>query len=97
MVGYAEANFTRFYGMFQHANDITGNAYGWMVVLVLFTIMFVSLKARYDTKRAFGASSFMIAILTIMLRIIGIVTDKVAFITIIAAGIGIVYLLINRD
>ena len=97
MAGYAEANFTRFYGMFQYANDITNDAYGWIIVLTLFVIMFVSLKARYDTKRAFGASSFMIALLTIMLRIIGVVTDKVAFITIIAAGIGIVYLLINRD
>lgn len=97
MAGYREANFTSFSEMMSYANEITNNTYAPSILIVLFLIMFVGLKIKFDTKRAFGASSFMTAIFAVLFRMMGVIDDYVAFIFIIAAGIGTVYMLVNRD
>ena len=63
-----------------------------LIVLVTFVIAFVSFKANYDGKRRFAGASFITALISIFIRILGMTTDRVMFGTFIIAGISFIAL-----
>ena len=66
-------------------------AFGIFVLIMVFFISFISLK-QYTTERAFAFSSFFCAILSILMRLIGLVNNRIMFITFAIAAIGLVWL-----
>ena len=73
-------------------NTLTGDLMGTLIVVVTFVIAFISFKAGYDGKRSLAGASFITALISIFVRILGLTTDRVMFVTFIIAGVSLVIL-----
>jgi hypothetical protein len=71
------------------ANTIPG--FGIFLLIMVFFISFISLK-QYTNERAFAFSSFFCAILSILMRMIGLINDRIMFIVFVIAAIGLIWL-----
>lgn len=78
---------------FQYANYATGSKLGYMILLGIFAISFMSLKTFSSTK-AFASSSFITAFLSIFLMRMGLISPVISIILFAVAIIGI---LVIRD
>ena len=68
-------NFTGPVGMMQYANYVSDYIYGPVMSLVIFAVMFISLK-RYSTGRAFLAASWVAMVMTAFLFYLGMVPGQ---------------------
>lgn len=62
-------NITNVTGLFGYSNQVTGNLFMPIMLITLWLIFFVTLKS-WRNEAAFGASTFTIMLITILLRII---------------------------
>jgi len=71
-------------------NDFMGGAIGVSILLILFTITFVSMVRKVENKmNAFTASLFFTSIVAMMLRAVPLVSDKVMWGAIILTAISV--------
>lgn len=80
----------------QAVNEMSG---GWLGVgfLITFTvIIFIGMK-DYPMKEAFAATTFISALLALLFRVLGFVSDFVMFIYVIAAAIAAISLIFNKN
>ena len=81
------SNMTGVFDLASWANIVTGGWFWTFILFALFVILFMSLKI-YSTERAFGASSFIISIIAIMLYSIGLLKNSLILIVAIVIGAG---------
>ena len=88
------SNFTGATGLFDYGNQITQYAFMPVMLMVIWVVMFAGMKsASEDTKTAATYSSFIVALLSMILRAVNLVTDSVILIFM-ALFIGTAFLLI---
>jgi hypothetical protein len=83
-------NITRFYQLFQYANTVSGNAFGWLIAMAIFVIMFMSFKAYFSTARSLATAGFISTILAILLFTLSILSLKYIFIFCAITALGFV-------
>ena len=93
---YPEPNInetTGLFEVFQYVSraDVTSGLFFPVIMLVLWTVMFVSMK-QYSTSRAFTASSFICMILSILLSVAGLLAPRYMYMCIVLVAIGAVWL-----
>ena len=66
-------------------NEKAGHSIGIGILIAVFLLVFLGLK-RYESKRAFAASTFITTIISVLLASIGWVNLAIAVICIIAAA-----------
>ena len=79
------------YGFLNAANTLSGGLFGTLILIVVYIIMVVSWR-REDTKQSFAAASFVVALLSIFLRLLQWIPDITMFSTFIIAGLTFVML-----
>lgn len=79
-----------------YPNTVTGGMFGIALVIVIFVICFVSLRA-YPPRQSFPASMFITTVLTALLRIIGVVGDPVLLLMLIGTAIVAVLMTLPKD
>ena len=70
-------------------NSVTNNMFWPLILFALFCILFFSFMG-YGATRAFAGSSFITAILAILMAVMGLVSTYVLVGCIILAGIGLI-------
>ena len=73
------------------ANEITGNWYGIMVIVGFFFVMFIALIG-YGARQSLTVSSFITAIITILFRVLGLVSEKMVLLIVVFVAIGLISL-----
>lgn len=93
---YPDINLTRPYGLFQYANTVTNSMFGIVIIILAFIILMASMS-RFGIKHSFAASSFVTLLLTIMFRLLSIVSDAVVFVMIFLTVIGLATLIFGGE
>ena len=70
-----------------NADELSGNLLGTLFVVTAFIIAFIVFKANYEGKRAFAGASFLTALFSIFIGVLGLTSDKVMFGCFILAGV----------
>ncbi len=73
------------------SNILTGNLMGILIIITTFIIAFLNMK-DYEGKKAFAGSSFITALISIFLRVLGMITDQWMFGVFIVAGLSFIWL-----
>jgi len=89
-------NATKMYQIFQYSNTVTNEWFGAVILIMLFVIIFITLK-DYKTNRAFATASFITAVVAVLFKSFSIITDFTLYLFIIAAGLGLVALLVEEQ
>lgn len=76
-------NTTSLKAAFDTVNTASNQGFSIMLLLVLFIIMFISIKLFYDTKVAFLTSASSISLISVLLLIIGYITWEITLICIV--------------
>lgn len=86
-------------GVFDYANDITGQAFMPLILFVIWIILFTIFKTsgQGETRPALGSSLFVTMILSIILRAGNLVTDAVVVVMIFAFLGASVFIIMERD
>ena len=64
--------------LFYYMNDVLGNLFGWMLLLSIAIISFLTLKGSgFPASKAFSAVSFVCTLLSVLLMMVGIVSFSV--------------------
>lgn len=82
-------------GIFAGVNSFTGDALGWVIVVMIYTISLFALSSLYPTKEAFASSSFIALILTVFLWIGGIVPDYLLLILGLINAVSLTFLIVG--
>jgi hypothetical protein len=79
-------NSNNLLGLFQASNDLSGDTFGVMIILMMWIIIFIRLK-MYSAKAAMFAASFVTTLLAVMLFLIGMVSQVILMMVIVTLGI----------
>jgi hypothetical protein len=91
-------NVTGFVELLQYTNSITNEWFGNTVVIMVFTIAFLSLKqSGHATSDALTVSSFISAVLTIFLLVMNVTGHFAVFLLVMFLGAGVAGLLTRRN
>ncbi len=86
-------NVTGMLSLFQWLNNATTGAFGWMFMIIFFSVTFLVMKI-YDTERAFAAATFLTGLLGLSFGALGIVTQPVilgSVLLMLIGGAGVVW------
>lgn len=76
-----------------NANLLSGGLIGILTLITTFMIGFLAFKSSgYATNRAFAGSGFITALISIFLRVAGLIPDRYMFGAFIVAGVGFIML-----
>lgn len=75
------------FALVKAVNDLTGQMWATMLLLVAFFVFFVSFK-NYPAKTSFGTAAFITAVLAVFFRIIGLIPDFVLVMASVLAAVG---------
>lgn len=92
----SEQNITTLFDLVKYANNVTNNYLGIGIVILTFIISFISMKV-WPTAKAFAASMFITAILTVFLRILGLVGDWIMIIVLLGLCGSIIALYLSEN
>ena len=98
MTYYNLTNITgsnNFLSLTTNVSDMSGGWLGIGIMLTFTIIIFISLK-DYPMKESFAATFFVSTIIALLFKIIGLLSDFVLFIYIIAAAISIIALIFDK-
>ncbi len=87
-----EANVTDFIGYNEHLANITDGLFFPIILLVIFIVSFVVVKAQFSASRAFTYASFFGALLSVPLAILGLMSNNYMYLLIVATGVGILWM-----
>ena len=67
-------NFTGASSLFEYNNSVTGNLFMPIMLLVIWIILFFVMKS-WQTEAAMGASTFVVLLLSIILKMANLIPD----------------------
>ena len=83
--------------MGDYVNNVTGNAFGIGILVVIMLLFFTSLHRVYGLRTSLGGSSVLLATMAILWRFAGMISDGSMYFCIVV-GIGaILYLLLTKE
>ncbi len=89
-------NDTSLVGMLQKINSFTnvgqGGILGIFILLVIGGVMFMMMKA-YGSEKSLAVTMFVVSIIGMLLRIIGLIGDYVFYICIILFVVGVIFMM----
>lgn len=88
---FAEPNITGLYDAFTYYNAVTDSVFGAGLMLALYTI-FLLVFSKWGMDKSFTASSFIMFVLTGILRATGLVSDLFVVFFMLATGVGLILL-----
>lgn len=89
---YDSINQTDLPGMFKYANSVSGDAFGVGIALSLYFIIFFYLKSRAEsTPESMAVAGFITTIVSVFLRLLGLVSNKALFICIVMTVIPVIW------
>ena len=77
---YPSANNQSIVDLMQWSNGVSEGAFGIMILIMIFTISFLSLK-DYPSERIFPASSFITAMSSYFLYVLGVIDGALVVVT----------------
>lgn len=89
---YPNPNVTGYVELLQYTNTVTNNLFGLGLLLMIFIVSFLSLKI-YTTERAFATASFITAMSSYFLAILGLIATIIVVVPTIMALISIIILI----
>jgi hypothetical protein len=89
-------NITGFGGFMSYANTVTGDWFAKVILLTFFFVVFISMK-QYKTRQAFAVASWSCMIISVFMRMLGLMSDIWMFVFIILTGIGTIWLVWGSD
>lgn len=69
-----------------------GGIMGIFILLVVFAPLFLMLRS-YGNERAFGVAGLITGCMAVFIRILGLISDSVFYISIILAVVGVIFLI----
>lgn len=90
-------NITGFATWGDYINSITGNLFGVLVLIAATVIFYSILSLRFSTKTAVAGTGFTMALLAIVWRFAGMISDLVMFSYVILAIVSILYLQFSKQ
>jgi len=88
---YAQANITGFYDSFAYYNSVTEDIFGAGLMMSLYVI-FMLVFSRWGMKTAFSASSFIMFVLSGILRATGLIGDTFVVFFMVATGVALFFI-----
>ena len=82
---------TGIFGFMNAANDVSGGLFGNLILVTFFIIMVVAWRNE-EPRKSFAAASFLNALISVFLRLLGWIPDGTMFICFILAGISFIML-----
>ena len=79
------------YDFMTEANVLADGYIGVFIVIVMWLILFMAFK-KFETKIAFTTSSFIVALISILLKIMGWINTSYMTVPIIMVAIGFIWL-----
>ena len=89
-------NITNLVALTQAVNTVSGNLLGNLMVIISWLVMFAVMK-RFENSHAFAVSSFITAIIAILLKQLNIVSDQILLIAIFMAVISILLQFLKNE
>ena len=86
---------TGVFGFMNAANDVSGGLFGTLTLVTFFIIMVVAWRNE-EPRKSFAASSFLTALISVFLRILGWIPDSTMFTTFIIAAVSFVMLVWSK-
>jgi hypothetical protein len=83
------------WGLTSAVNDMSGGWLGLGFLMTFTVIIFISLK-DYPMKESFSATAFISAVICLLMRILGLVSDFVMLIYIVVAAIAAIVLIFDK-
>jgi len=95
-------NVTTLQGIFQYANNVTGNAFGVSILMMIFCVAFITQKQasadqRGTNARIFLSSMFITMLCSVFLFIQGLVGDYVMYVCIAGTALGLFASLVSGN
>jgi len=80
-----------------YLNTVTSNLFWPLILLAFFAVGFLTLNQKFGSKRAFASTTFAVAMLGILMRTMEWIHDDILFVTIVGAGIGMLWLVLDKS
>lgn len=90
------SNVTGILSYFEYVQKVSGDWFFLMILFAIFIIMFVALK-NYSSSKAFASASFLCMILSIMMGILGFISNAWMYLCIILVGVSVVWLHVDSS
>lgn len=84
-------NITNMTSVFVWANSVTSSWFAPVLMLIVWVVAFLSLKV-YSTARALASSSFLMLLMAIFFRVIGLISNVILIASVVITIISIVWL-----
>lgn len=84
----APSNVTGFADLAVYMNQVTQDWFWNLMIIALFVISFIALK-NYPSEKAFAGASYIVATAAILMRTLGLVSEKIMFISIFMVGLSL--------
>jgi len=89
---------TDFTGILRFGNDVTNGWFGPMLLIGVFAVIFLSMiSIKIDPSKAYASAIYITLLFSIVLRVIGVLTDMWMIIIIVCVAISTVILLISNN
>jgi hypothetical protein len=89
-------NVTSVVSSFDYANTVTGAAFTPAIIFVVWLILFITLK-QWRTEAALTSSLFITMMITVLLRMTGLVTDTIMVVVIVAFLASIFMVVLGKE
>jgi len=80
-----------------YVNGVTDQVFGIGILVVIMVLFFTSLNRVYGLRTSLGSSSVLLAIMSILWRFTGMISDRVMFFCIMVGVGAILYLLFTKE
>jgi len=74
---FPPANVSSFWDWAVYANTVTDNWFGTGLSLMIFIIAFSALSVKYPTKQSLATSGYISVILSVMLKVMGLIGNEI--------------------
>ena len=92
----ADHNVTNYTAMIKYVNYTTGDAFGTLMCIAIFIVVFVALK-NYNTAKALSAAAFLSTVITTLFYILGLVSYYVIVVFVTLTVIGALYPMLKGE
>ena len=89
-------NVTGMYSFFQYVQEVSDGWFFLMILFALWIIIFISLK-YYSNAKAFATSSFICMIMSIMMAVLGLISNTWMYLCILLVAVAAVWLHIENS
>lgn len=89
-------NATQLTDYFVYANTVTGDAFGFVMIIVIFIIAFFTMR-NFPFKQSLPTALFVTAIIALLMRLINLTSDWVVFLLFASAVAATILLTMGKD